>query len=65
MKSLTEKGLQDLERFRRRVLGLRALGRLTDEDRFELEKRIDDLRAFAIEAEKQVKEKGGIVVNNE
>jgi len=53
MKSLTEKGLQELERFRRRVLGLSALGRLTDEDRVELEKRIDDLRAFAIEAEKR------------
>jgi len=56
MKSLTEKGLQDLERFRRRVLGLSALGRLTDEDRIELEKRIDALRAFAVEVER---EKGG------
>lgn len=59
MKSLTEKGARELERFRKRVLGLCALGRLRYEDKVELEKRIDELLAFAVEAEQRVAREGG------
>lgn len=59
MKSLAEKGAKELEKFRKRVISLYALGRLRYEDRVELERRVDELLEFAVEAERRAQTKGG------
>jgi len=61
VKSLSEKGAQELSKFRKRVVSLYALGRLSYEDHLQLERKIDELLAYAIEAEQraaQAKEGG-------